>query len=139
MLTNALCFICVQLLIQFPQVQLSEVYQLIHTHLESMGGIKGHEERGIYFGRVFALLALLRSGRLTTDVSLLDTNILNTKASAFSLHVVIFMLFSIGLGNETNKNSCRYTIHSVFLFSSLWGEPDMLQAWGGHQGPKRIG
>lgn len=61
---------CVQVLVQFPQVQLSEVYQLIHAHLESTGGIKGHEERGIYFGRVFALLALLRSGRLKTSVSL---------------------------------------------------------------------
>lgn len=58
-----------QLLIQFPQVTLSEMFRLIHMHLESTGGIKGHEERGIYFGRVFALLSLLRSGRLKTTVS----------------------------------------------------------------------
>lgn len=50
-------------------MQLSEVYQLIHAYLETTGGFKGHEERGIYFGRVFALLALLRSERLETNVS----------------------------------------------------------------------
>lgn len=61
---------CLQLLVQFRQVQLSEMFELIHTHLESSGGIKGLEERGIYFGRVFALLSLLRSGRLETTVSL---------------------------------------------------------------------
>ena len=41
--------------------------------------------------------------------------LLNARASAFSLHVVIFMHFSIRLGNET------YTVHRVFLFSSLLG------------------
>ena len=68
-LIRVLVCVCVQVLVQFPQVQLSNVYQLIHAHLESTGGFKGHEERGIYFGRVFALLALLRSGRLETNVS----------------------------------------------------------------------
>lgn len=67
---HTLLDICaIQLLVQFPQVQLSEMFELIHTHLESTGGIKGQEERGIYFGRVFALLALLQSGRLNTTVS----------------------------------------------------------------------
>ena len=70
MLNTCACVcVCVQVLVQFPQVLLSNVYQLIHAHLESTGGFKGHEERGIYFGRVFVLLALLRSGRLETNVS----------------------------------------------------------------------
>ena len=68
--------VCVwQVLALFPQVQLSVIYQLIHAHLESTAGFKGYEERGLYFGRVFSQLALLRSGRLETNVSaLLGTN-----------------------------------------------------------------
>ncbi len=73
-LIRALVCVCMQLLVQFPRVQLSKVHQLIRAHLESKGGFKGHEERGIYFGRMFALLALLRSGRLETNVSLLNAD-----------------------------------------------------------------
>lgn len=57
-----------QVLVQFPMVPLSDVFELIDAHLVNTHGLKGQEERGAFFGRVFASLALLQSGRLTETV-----------------------------------------------------------------------
>lgn len=58
-----------QILKQFPQISLSRVLELVHAHLQTTGGAKGAEEKGACFGRGFALLALVRSGVLTSEVS----------------------------------------------------------------------
>ena len=55
----------------FPVVPLSQLFDLMHTHLEPTASDKSAEERGVYFGRVFALLALVRSGCLREKVSCL--------------------------------------------------------------------
>ena len=54
---------------QFPELSASTVLQLIHTHLEPSGSAKATEERGACFGKGFALLALVSSGKLATKVS----------------------------------------------------------------------
>lgn len=59
----------VEVLVQFPQLQVAEVLELIHKHLEPTGGAKAAEERGACFGKGFALLALCRSGVLLDSVS----------------------------------------------------------------------
>lgn len=48
---------------------MANVLQLIQTHLEPGGGTKSAEERGLCFGKGFALLALVCSGCLSTVVS----------------------------------------------------------------------
>lgn len=58
-----------KLLAIFPVVPLSQLFDLIHTHLEPTASDKSAEERGAYFGKVFALLALVKSGCLQENVS----------------------------------------------------------------------
>ena len=57
-----------QLLTVFPVVPVSQVFQLIKAHLEPTGSDKAAEERGMYFGKLFALLSLIKSGRVTDKV-----------------------------------------------------------------------
>lgn len=58
-----------QLLSLFPNVAAAQVFELIKDHLEPTGSDKAAEERGMYFGKLFALLALMKSGRVTNEVS----------------------------------------------------------------------
>ncbi len=51
-----------------PAIPVSQVLQLIRSHLEPTGGDKAAEERGLYFGKLFALLALIKSGRVSDKV-----------------------------------------------------------------------
>ena len=53
----------------FVEIPLSQVFELIHAHLETTGAAKALEERGAYFGQIFALLALIQSGRLNEKVN----------------------------------------------------------------------
>lgn len=66
-----MCTLNLQLLVQFPQLSAGKVLQLVHTHLEPGGGAKAAEERGACFGKGFALLALVSSGILSSEVRLL--------------------------------------------------------------------
>ena len=75
-----------QLLVEFPDVSLSRVFELINTHLVNTHGLKGQEERGAYFGRVFASLAVMQSGRLVETVS--ESDFIETKM--MYIHVYIF-------------------------------------------------
>ncbi len=48
---------------------MTNVLELVHAHLEPRGGTKAAEERGMCFGKGFALLSLVCSGVLFTAVS----------------------------------------------------------------------
>ena len=59
----------VQLLSLFPSLSLGAVLELVADSLEPTGGdVKATEARGMYFGQVFALLAIIKSGRLVDKV-----------------------------------------------------------------------
>jgi len=60
----------VALLREVPAVTTTEVYKAIAESTRTSGGMKGHEERDAYFGRIFGFLCLHRAGRLSvTNVS----------------------------------------------------------------------
>ena len=54
---------------EFPEVTVTQVLELIHAHLEPKGGTKAAEERGMCFGKGFTLLSLVCSGTLSAVVS----------------------------------------------------------------------
>jgi hypothetical protein len=57
-----------EILAKFAEdVSLECVFKLIHSKLECIGNAKASEERGSYFGRIFALLALVQSGLLSSQ------------------------------------------------------------------------
>ncbi len=56
------------MLVQFPEVTVDVVMKLVQSHLELGRGGKPSEEREACVGKVFALLALVRSGRVNSLV-----------------------------------------------------------------------
>ncbi len=52
----------------FETVPVAKVLKLVASHLEPTGSDKAAEERGMYFGKLFALLALIRSEKLKEEV-----------------------------------------------------------------------
>jgi len=54
--------------VQFPEITLDVVMELVRAHLQLGRGGKPSEEREACTGKAFALLALLQSGRLTSTV-----------------------------------------------------------------------
>ncbi|CAI8031340.1 rDNA transcriptional regulator pol5 [Geodia barretti] len=61
-----------ELLAMCEEVTVEEVLKLVDTHLQPHKGIRGTEEKGVYFGRFFALSAIFLSGRLTLEEEVLE-------------------------------------------------------------------